>query len=50
VESNIFLFIIAKWDKEKDVKENFGSQSFWNVTDVKDLNADARINATITLS
>jgi hypothetical protein len=30
------------------MKENFGSQSFWNVTDVKILNADARINATIT--
>jgi hypothetical protein len=29
------------------MKENFGSQS-WNITDVKDLNADARINATIT--
>jgi hypothetical protein len=33
-------------DKEKD--ETFSSQSFWNVTDVNQLNQDARLNATIT--
>jgi hypothetical protein len=30
------------------MKETFSSQSFWNVTDVNQLNQDARLNATIT--
>jgi hypothetical protein len=28
--------------------KGFSSQSFWNVTDVNQLNQDARLNATIT--
>jgi kynurenine formamidase len=42
------LIDLPSVDKEKDEGKLLAHKAFWNVTDVKDLNADARINATIT--
>jgi hypothetical protein len=35
-------------DKEKDEGKLLAHKAFWNVKDVNDLNADARLNCTIT--
>jgi hypothetical protein len=35
-------------DKEKDEGKLLAHKTFWNVTDVKNLNADARLDCTIT--
>jgi hypothetical protein len=35
-------------DKEKDEGKLLAHKAFWNVTDVKNVNADARLNCTIT--
>ena len=35
-------------DKEHDEGKLLAHKAFWNVTDVNDLNADARLNCTIT--
>jgi hypothetical protein len=40
------LIDLPSVDKERD--EANSTQSLWNVTDVNQLNADARLNATIT--
>jgi hypothetical protein len=41
------LIDLPSVDKEKD-EGKLLAQSLWNVTDVNQLNADARLNATIT--
>ena len=35
-------------DKEKDEGKLLAHKAFWNVKDVNNLNADARLNCTIT--
>jgi hypothetical protein len=35
-------------DKEKDEGKLLAHKAFWNVTDVKNLNVDARLDCTIT--
>ena len=35
-------------DKEKDEGKLLSHKAFWNVTDVNNLNADARLHCTIT--
>lgn len=42
------LIDLPSVDKEKDEGKLLAHKAFWNVTDVNDLNADARHNATIT--
>jgi kynurenine formamidase len=42
------LIDLPSVDKEKDEGKLLAHKAFWNVTDVKNLNADARLNCTIT--
>ncbi len=42
------LIDLPSVDKEKDEGKLLAHKAFWNVTDVKNLNADARLDATIT--
>jgi hypothetical protein len=42
------LLIDLPSDKEKDEGKLLAHKAFWNVTDVNDLNLDARLEATIT--
>jgi kynurenine formamidase len=42
------LIDLPSVDKEKDEGNLLAHKAFWNVTDVKNLNRDARLNATIT--
>lgn len=42
------LIDLPSVDKEKDEGKLLAHKAFWNVTDVKNLNKDARLNATIT--
>lgn len=42
------LIDLPSVDKEKDEGKLLAHKAFWNVTDVQQLNADARLNATIT--
>jgi kynurenine formamidase len=42
------LIDLPSVDKEKDEGKLMAHKAFWNVTDVKNLNADARLNCTIT--
>ena len=42
------LIDLPSVDKEKDEGKLLAHKAFWNVTDVNQLNADARLNATIT--
>jgi kynurenine formamidase len=42
------LIDLPSVDKEKDDGKLFAHKAFWNVTDVNQLNEDARLNCTIT--
>jgi kynurenine formamidase len=42
------LIDLPSVDKEKDEGKLLAHKAFWNVTDVNQLNSDARLNATIT--
>jgi kynurenine formamidase len=42
------LLDLPSVDKEKDEGKLLAHKAFWNVTDVKNVNADARLNCTIT--
>jgi kynurenine formamidase len=42
------LIDLPSIDKEKDEGKLLAHKTFWNVTDVKNLNADARLDCTIT--
>jgi len=42
------LIDLPSVDKEKDEGKLLAHKAFWNVTDVKNLNADARLDCTIT--
>lgn len=42
------LIDLPSVDKEKDEGKLLAHKAFWNVTDVKNLNADARLDSTIT--
>ncbi len=42
------LIDLPSVDKEKDEGKLLAHKAFWNVTDVKNLNEEARLNATIT--
>jgi kynurenine formamidase len=42
------LIDLPSVDKEKDQGKLLAHKAFWNVTDITNLNADARLNATIT--
>jgi hypothetical protein len=42
------LIDLPSVDKEKDEGKLLAHKAFWNVTDVNDLNLDARLEATIT--
>lgn len=42
------LIDLPSVDKEKDNGELLAHKAFWNVTDIKNLNQDARLDATIT--
>jgi kynurenine formamidase len=42
------LIDLPSVDKEKDEGKLLAHKAFWNVTDVKNLNKEARLNATIT--
>jgi kynurenine formamidase len=42
------LIDLPSVDKEQDEGKLLAHKAFWNVTDVNDLNADARLNCTIT--
>ncbi len=42
------LIDLPSVDKEKDEGKLLAHKAFWNVTDVNNLNADARLNCTIT--
>jgi kynurenine formamidase len=42
------LIDLPSVDKEKDEGKLLAHKAFWNVTDVKNLNTDARLDATIT--
>jgi kynurenine formamidase len=42
------LIDLPSVDKEKDEGRLLAHKAFWNVTDVNDLNPDARLEATIT--
>ena len=42
------LIDLPSVDKEKDEGKLLAHKAFWNVTNVNELNADARVNATIT--
>jgi kynurenine formamidase len=45
---NHLLIDLPSVDKEHDDGKLVAHKAFWNVTDVNNLNVDARLNATIT--